>query len=244
MSKDRSDSRDLAATLTEALRERLRELGNSTDASSMQRYMKSSMPFRGVRMTVTRPETKRIAKAYPLPDEPTWRGVILTLWDDARYREERYAAIELAKHSLYRDYQTPDQLDLYAHLIVTGAWWDLVDSVATRLVGPIVRAHHDMSEPIIRDWANSEDLWLRRSAIICQLQSKEHTDMELLEFALVSNLTDSIHGQDFFIRKAFGWALRQHARIDPAWVSDFVARHEDMLSPLSRREALKHIADG
>ncbi len=36
-----------------------------------------------------------------------------------------------------------------------------------------------------------------------------------------------------------GWALRDYARTDPAWVRSFAETRE--LSPLSRREALKHL---
>ena len=35
--------------------------------------------------------------------------------------------------------------------------------------------------------------------------------------------------------------MREYARTDPAWVRRFVAEHEDRLSGLSRREALKHL---
>ena len=44
---------------------------------------------------------------------------------------------------------------------------------------------------------------------------------------------------DFFLRKAIGWALRDHARTAPDWVAAFVRAHP--LSPLSRREATKHL---
>ncbi len=49
------------------------------------------------------------------------------------------------------------------------------------------------------------------------------------------------HGREFFIRKAIGWALRDHARTDPTWVRAFVAGREDTLSGLSKREALRVI---
>jgi len=45
----------------------------------------------------------------------------------------------------------------------------------------------------------------------------------------------------FWIRKAVGWALRQHARVDPDWVRAYVAAHDSELSGLSKREALKHL---
>ena len=62
-------------------------------------------------------------------------------------------------------------------------------------------------------------------------------DTQLLEEILGANFAD----REFFIRKTIGWALRQYARTDPDWVRDFVASRERQLSPLSRREALKHL---
>ena len=82
-----------------------------------------------------------------------------------------------------------------------------------------------------------EDRWLRRTSVICQVAAKDSTDVALLELACEVNLDDG----DFFLRKAIGWALRQHARTDPDWVRAFVAAHGDRISGLSRREALKHL---
>jgi 3-methyladenine DNA glycosylase AlkD len=49
------------------------------------------------------------------------------------------------------------------------------------------------------------------------------------------------HEQEFFIRKAIGWILRDYAYENPEWVKVFVAEHQHLLSGLSQREALKHI---
>jgi 3-methyladenine DNA glycosylase AlkD len=90
--------------------------------------------------------------------------------------------------------------------------------------------------PTFLSWSTDPDRWLRRTSIICQLDAKERTDVALLSTTIRANAADS----DFFVRKAIGWALRQYARVDPDWVRRFVADHE--LSPLSRREAVKHLA--
>ncbi len=66
--------------------------------------------------------------------------------------------------------------------------------------------------------------------------ARDRTDLELLTVAIESAAGDS----DFFLRKAIGWALRDYARTDPAWVRSFAGTHD--LSPLSRREALKHLS--
>ena len=89
--------------------------------------------------------------------------------------------------------------------------------------------------PALLGWTRSEIRWLRRAAIICQLRTRDRTDVELLTIAIESAIGDS----DFFLRKAIGWALRDYARTDPAWVRSFAETRE--LSPLSRREALKHL---
>lgn len=73
-------------------------------------------------------------------------------------------------------------------------------------------------------------------AILAQLGFKTDLDTALLAAVIDANAGD----EDFFIRKAIGWALRDYAYTDFDWVADFVATRE--LSPLSRREALKHSA--
>jgi 3-methyladenine DNA glycosylase AlkD len=88
---------------------------------------------------------------------------------------------------------------------------------------------------VLREWARSPDRWLRRSAIIAQLGAEERTDRALLTEVIEVNAADP----EFFVRKAIGWALRDLAKTDPAWVRRFLAEHE--LSPLSRREAAKHL---
>lgn len=227
--------------LVEEVRRRLAAAADPANAAAMQKYMKSSMPFRGLRAADVRRVCKQVYDAHPLPSVESWRSAVRELWDAAAYREERYAAIHLTGHRLYRAYQHPSALDLYRHLIVSGAWWDYVDQVASQRVGPILRAFSTEVTPVIRSWAVDDDLWLRRTAIICQLGSKDGTDLSLLTFALERNLEDSLHGSDFFIRKGIGWALRQYAYTDPEWVRGFVAEHEDRLSGLSKREALKHL---
>jgi len=117
----------------------------------------------------------------------------------------------------------------------------VVDDIASRKVGPILLRHHEAVEPVVREWAVCDELWLRRTAVICQLGAKDDTDLDLLEYALSSNLEGSAHGKVFWIRKAVGWALRQHARVDPDWVRAYVAAHDSELSGLSKREALKHL---
>ena len=235
------DPADGAADLVRLLRDGLADRADERRAPQMAAYMKSSMPYRGVPTPVLRPLVTGLIGRHPLPDREAWRSTVLELWDHAGHREERYAAIELTGHRLYHCHQDPEALDLYRHLVVTGAWWDLVDPLATRRVGPILAGHRAQVTPVVRAWADEQDLWLRRTAILAQLHHGATTDLALLRDVLEANLEGSRHGSAFFVRKAVGWALRQHARTDPDWVRAFVAEHHGRLSGLSTREALKHL---
>ena len=218
----------------ESIREALAAHADPERAAAQQAYMRSKMPFYGLPMSVVRREVRRAVQAPVTPSD------VRLLWDEATHREERYAAITLLRHRVSREWAhdpSPETLDLLRHLITTGAWWDLVDEIASHCVGDLLRAHPDLMTPVLRGWSREPDLWLRRTAIISQLRSGDATDLDLLTFAIEGSVDDP----DFFARKAIGWALRQHARSDPAWVRAYVDANRDRLSPLSVREALKHL---
>ncbi len=221
-------------------------------AVGQQRYMKSEMPYYGV----TSAQLKRLLR--PVIDSPSlaltsaaeWEVTVKALWDNATHREERYAAQALLGHRRYAAWLRPSTLPLIRHLITTGAWWDHVDDLASHHVGSILRRDRAQGTPVLQQWAVAQGdgaMWLRRTAIIAQLGHKADTDLALLTEAIDANLETTAEGErtafgrEFFIRKAIGWGLRQHAYVDPDWVRDFVAQREARMSGLSRREALKHL---
>ncbi len=202
----------------------------------MQAYMKSELPFYGVPMPVVRSTLRSLVSEYPIGTRTGWEATIRALFDDATHREERYAALVVAGHPRFREYQKPASLPLYTHLIVKGSWWDIVDDVSRR-VGDVLLGDRAATTQVMQDWSRAADRWLRRSSIICQLGHRAETDTGLLTAVVDRNLAD----RQFFIRKAIGWALRDYARTAPDWVRGFVASRHDTMSGLSRREALKHL---
>jgi 3-methyladenine DNA glycosylase AlkD len=224
----------VTSSLGARIRAELRHAAEPDRASGMQAYMRSAMPFLGVRVPVVRRIVRTAAATDPPDGVPDVLRSATAIWRDAGYREERYAATDLLGLRVARG--RPEALPLCTEMIVTGAWWDHVDAVS-HLVAATLRAHREAVEPIVRGWSVDDDRWLRRTSIICQLDAKDSTDTALLAEVIEANLAD----RDFFIRKAIGWALRQHSRTDPEWVRAFVADHRDTLSPLSYREAVRRL---
>ena len=162
---------------------------------------------------------------------------MLAIWRGAKYREERYAAIELTGVRAARAFQRIDALPAYEAMIVDGAWWDYVDVIATQRLWAILQNDRPQMKARMLAWSRDGDMWKRRSAILCQARAKAATDVDLL-YACIE---PSLESNEFFLRKAIGWALREYAWTDPDEVKRYVASNEKRLSGLSRREALKNI---
>ncbi len=232
------------AGLVAALRAGLAAGADPAKAPAMQAYMKSVMPYRGVASPGQKLIFAQVLAAHPMTDRRTWQDTVRELWDGAQFREERYGAIALLADRRYAAYRDPATIPLIDHLIVTGAWWDHVDGLATRTVGPLVRAYPAEGVPLMLRWAVDDDssanLWRRRTAIIHQVGGKAAVVTDLL----VACIEPSLASKEFFLRKAIGWALRDLAWSRPEWVQAYVRSHEGELSGLSRREALKNCGPG
>ncbi|WP_460773806.1 DNA alkylation repair protein [Microbacterium sp. GXF7504] len=218
-----ASARDLAALI----RRRLRDAGDPARAVGQQAYMKSALPFHGVRV----PDARRIAQtAARGHDDTTLVEASRMLWAEATHREEWYAAMAL----LGRVTPHPSLVSDIEHMVRTGRWWDVTDELAHRLADLHDAFPAETAEVVLR-WCVDGDLWIRRIAVLSQLGRRDRVDAGLLAAVIEPNRGDG----EFFIRKAIGWALREYARVVPDWVRTYVDTHG--LSALTRREALKHL---
>ncbi|MBK9063771.1 MAG: DNA alkylation repair protein [Acidobacteria bacterium] len=223
--------------LLAVLRRELARAGSPERAAGARAYMKSEMPFHGVGAVPLRAICRAVFAAHPVTGAAAWRRDVLALWRGAKFREERYAAIGLTGDRRARPFQTMDALPMYEEMIVTGAWWDFVDTLASKRLGDILRNEPAPMRKAMRAWSRGEDMWKRRSAILCQNSFKSETDLDLL-FKLIE---PSIGSKEFFLRKAIGWALRSYAWTDERPIVRYVEKNRARLSGLSVREALKNV---
>ncbi len=199
----------------------------------MAAYMKTDQPFFGVKAT-PRHTVERDLRRLPITTADDYQAVVDALWREPE-REMQYLALDVAIH--HKRFHTPDHLGFFEWLARDGAWWDLVDPIATKLVGAVWARHREVVSPTMDRWAHDDSLWVRRCAIIGQLKHKRDTDTDRLFRYCLANADHP----DFFIRKAIGWALRQHADVDPAPVQAFLVEHWTRLSRLSQQEASRKL---
>ncbi|AZN38643.1 DNA alkylation repair protein [Paenibacillus albus] len=211
----------------------LRSHANVEAAEAMSAYMRGLFPFLGIRTTERATLTKQFMKVNGVPSGDALEEAVRELWAMPE-REFHYTAMVLMEKR--KKELRPDDIALLEFIITTNSWWDTVDLIASHLVGALFAKHPEMVQPYTEKWMNeSDNLWLRRTAILFQLSYKANTDAALL-FDMIRR---TAREEDFFIRKAIGWALREYGKTDAEAVRQFVAETE--LSGLSKREALKHI---
>jgi 3-methyladenine DNA glycosylase AlkD len=144
------------------------------------------------------------------------------------YREYHYTAYDLIDR--YRRVCDEYFLDRYVtELLTTKPWWDTVDGLVTAAVSPLCREFD--AQWLVEEWSESGDRWLIRAAITHQRGWKQETN-----FSVLFELCDRHWGDaEFFVAKAIGWALRDAARIEPAYVREFLSSRR-RVNPVAERE--------
>jgi 3-methyladenine DNA glycosylase AlkD len=222
--------------LVDAVTASIRDHADPVRAAGQQAYMKRALPFLGVRVPKVRSLTHTACKRWPCSSAAQFRATVEHAFLRAAYQEERYAAVSIATYPGHGAFQIPAVFGTYEKLVVEAAWWDITDELS-HLFGKMLVTHPDETRAQLLKWSESDDIWLRRVSIIAQVGLKRDTDQSLL-FACIA---PSMKRPEFFLRKAIGWALRDLAKVDPDATRAYVQRHTSELSPLSKREALKHL---
>jgi 3-methyladenine DNA glycosylase AlkD len=221
-----------------AIRNALAAVANPGQSESMKAYMLHQFAFLGIRAEARRRAVREVWRTFPASyfTQATLLSLATHLWQLPE-REYQYAAIDVLQWSYKK--LTPQGLPGLLQLVQEKSWWDSVDSMAG-LIGDILLFHKPHQKNIQQEmdvWLVHPCLWVRRLAMLHQLGWKNNTDAtRLFHYALTLAPEN-----DFFIRKAIGWALRDYARVQPEVIRHFLKSHESRLSRLTVREAGKHL---
>lgn len=216
-----------------ALKTLLEQNANPTQAAPMKKYMRDQFEYLGIKSPQLKTLFRQAIQENGLPSFTELDNIIRELWK-LPAREYQYLAIGLMERV---EKKLPSaSIETLEYMIVHKSWWDTVDNIS-HVVGVHFKRYPDIREKYLAKWRMSGNLWLRRTAILFQLDYKEETDFDLL----CQIIRENLDSKEFFINKAIGWSLRQYARIDPNAVRTFV--EATPLHPLSRREARKHLTD-
>lgn len=230
---ERAEPSATSENLRQVLRLTLEPLADPEKARWARAYMRNQFDYLGIATAEFRAAIRPVFRGLPELNATALLAIANDLWQ-MHEREYQYCAIGLLLHreGALRSKDLPAIL----RLVQKKPWWDTVDSFA-KLVGMIVRRDKAKGQPIMDRAVQSSNFWVRRIAMIHQLGWRGDTDTARL-FFYAEQLAPE---KEFFIRKAVGWALRDYARHDSAAVRAFLKKAKAKLSPLSYREASKHL---
>ena len=197
----------------------------------MAKYMRNQFDFAGIGSPERRLLGKEALAGLGVPSEREVGALARKCWAKREREFQLFASdvvVARAKHC------SPEFLATLRFLVTHKSWWDTVDRLS-QAVGQLVLVHPELAADM-DEWIDDPDIWVARVAIIHQLGFGARTDAD----RLFGYCARRARADEFFIRKAIGWALRQYARTDADAVRAFVAAHPE-LSGLSRREALRRI---
>lgn len=208
----------------------LEPLANPENAKQMQSYMRDQFLFYGIQSTQRRTALKPLWHKARLPETPQIPQVVRELWLQPQ-RELQMVAVDLLIK--YKNQLPASFLADLEWLITTKSWWDTVDMLASHVTAALYHHHSAETQDYLNRWRQSDNIWLRRSAILYQLKFKQQTDEKWLFGILKDNQADN----EFFIQKAIGWALREYSKTNPDAVTSFINQQD--IQGLAKREGLK-----
>ena len=220
----------------------LRENADPQRAQSEQSYLKSTKQFYGVKVPILRSIAQAWLKAHKSAEIDDVAGLAEALWQ-SDWHEERSLATMLLE---YRGQDlTLDQMPLIERMIHEATTWAHLDAIAGWVIGPLID-HDPATLDYLSKWAESDNFWVRRAAVLSQLTQfrRGEGDLELFSRIVVPMFDEGsgwTKDERFFIRKAIGWALRELATRQPDFVLAFVQQHRDQMSGLSFHEATRKL---
>jgi 3-methyladenine DNA glycosylase AlkD len=221
--------------LAEQIEVALGSLGVPERALGAKRYLKSDLVFIGV----ATPPFRRVLVAALESAPPIDRGALLAtakaLWERPVF-ELRAAAAELLMRRV-RLLETRD-IGLVERLLRDSRTWALVDVLAPRVAGPMLERYPDLG-PVLDRWAEDDDFWIRRAALLALLVPLRRGGGDFGRFAGYADAM--LEEREFFVRKAIGWVLREVGKKRPELVIGWLGPRLSRASGVTVREALRHL---
>ncbi|MHA2036569.1 MAG: DNA alkylation repair protein [Promethearchaeota archaeon] len=116
--------------------------------------------------------------------------------------------------------------------------WAITDTTMIRVVGPFLakNGNEKLAENIIKEWSNSDYLWIRRASLVILLKIV----MVKKEFYLddVSKLVERMREDtEEYIHKGIGWLLKTCSNYEPDVIFEYLMNNKGNLSRLILRYA-------
>lgn len=222
---------DLVTRLDRAFR----AIADPARAKGEKAYLKSPIRHYGV----TVPGIRR-AVANMEHDRGAWSrtalvAVVRRLWSSDVHEHRVAAVILLEGHA---DLLSAADMPLLERMIRGSFTWAYVDGLAANVVGALIERYPKLTSELDR-WVEDDSFWIRRSALLALMGPLRRGGGQWARFRRYADRM--LDDEEFFIRKAIGWVLRETSKRRPELVRRYVVARRDRMSGVTFREAVRRL---
>ena len=225
------------AALADGLATELQATGTIDRAVNEKRYLKSELRHYGVSVPVIRKSARRFARERQDVSKCELIGLTAELWDRDVYELRKLAVNILAARVEVFD---AEDVRFVEGLLRQSHTWALIDDLALNVVSPMLLDAPD-AEQFRLSWSQDEDFWVRRTAMLTLLPRLRRGLDGWDEFAGYADAM--LDEEEFFIRKAIGWVLREVSKHSPDLVFEWMKPRAAIASSVTFREAVKYLPE-
>ena len=215
----------------------LGENASSERAVNEKRYLKSDLHHFGVSVPVIRKTARRFAREHEDASKADLIGLSNELWDRDVYELRKLAVNILACTTEMFD---ASDVPFIERMLRRSHTWALIDDLAMNVVAPTLGTFSD-AEAVRARWSRDDDFWVRRTAVLALLPDLRKGTAGWAEFT--SYAAVMLEEEEFFIRKAIGWVLREVSKHSPELVAEWLRPRAAIASAVTMREAIKYLPD-
>jgi|GEM_PF-1841738 len=213
----------------------LKKKGDPIHAKNEEKYLKTKLKCYGIYGTELDLALNEFYKSHKDISKHELLYLLDRLWNSKSHTEKTFAIKLTSKFiSLFEQEDIP----YFKKWVKESDGWCHTDYICGLIVGKLVYKYPSIKKTI-NSWRKDSILWVRRASLISYIVSIRNTDRDIKD--IFDNSIYLSSEKNFFIRKAIGWILRETSKKYPKEVLKFVSKHENKLSTLSRREAIRNI---
>ncbi len=213
----------------------LRQNASLERAENEKRYLKSNIHHLGVSVPEIRKTARRFARENKTASKPELISLTYELWNRDVYELRKLAVnIIAAKVEIFDS----GDADFIEFMLRHSHTWALIDDLSINIVYPVLQSADD-AQGIRSRWSKDDDFWVRRTAMLSLLPGLRRTVADWDEFTIYAEAM--IEEEEFFIRKAIGWVLRETSKHSPDVVTEWLMPRAAVASTVTMREAIKYL---
>ncbi|MBO4355137.1 MAG: DNA alkylation repair protein [Methanomicrobium sp.] len=215
----------------------IRNLATPEFKKVQARFFRDEIKIRGTRSQ----DVKKIAQKHWKEFKKLDKEEILAICEElykTGYLEETLIVPEFISR-LRKEYAV-DDIRRFEHLIDTYIKnWAACDGFCTRVMGEYLEKYPE-NMPVLKKWAVSENLWLRRAAAVSLIKPARKGDYLPEAFEIAGIL---LNDAEDMVQKGYGWLLKEESRRHSREVLDYVIENKQKMPRTALRYAIELMSE-